>query len=497
MDNSPLTAFIHILDDDSLLNVFYLYRPFLFGEDEDEDEDERLSGGIRGWVCGRWWYKLAQVCQRWRNVVLGSASHLGVSLVCTRGTPVADMLAHSLPLPLTIDYFLVKDDDLAGESEEGASLALKQYDRVLRVRFGVTFGLPVTNLQNFIVAMDDEYPILECLIIGHAIEDKGTILTLPETFQAPQLRHLLLFSIAIPTRSRLLTTAVGLVTLCLAMVNPSTYFHPNTLLQWLSSMPQLETLFISFIFPDRSHHVEGQLTHTAITMPVTLPNLLVFRFRGVTAYLEALLYRISAPRLERLAISFFNQLLFSVPHLLHFVDTTGNLRFKSAKFEFSEDNVDVKLYPHLEAKMCAFSFAVNCCHLDWQVSSAAQVFNALSPVFSAVEHLTFKHIEHFRSSEEHNEVDPTEWRKLLGSFRNVKTLHIATGLVQELSHCLQLDDGELPLGLLPDLQELTYSGSGDTGNTFTSFINARQDAGRPITLARRSPNLYPSSTSYL
>lgn len=35
MGNSPLTASIHILDDDSLLHIFHLYRPFLFGEDED------------------------------------------------------------------------------------------------------------------------------------------------------------------------------------------------------------------------------------------------------------------------------------------------------------------------------------------------------------------------------------------------------------------------------------------------------------------------------
>jgi hypothetical protein len=39
---------------------------------------------------------------------------------------------------------------------------------------------------------------------------------------------------ALPIGSRLLTTAVGLVTLHLVMVHPSTYFHPNTLLQWIS-----------------------------------------------------------------------------------------------------------------------------------------------------------------------------------------------------------------------------------------------------------------------
>jgi hypothetical protein len=72
---------------------------------------------------------------------------------------------------------------------------------------------------------------------------------------------------------------------------------------------------------------------------------------------------------------------------------------------------------------------------------------------------------HSRSSEEHNEVDRTEWRKLLRSFSNVKTLRVDDGLVKELSRSLRLDDGELPLELLPELQELTYSGPerGDTG----------------------------------
>ena len=333
--------------------------------------------------------------------------------------------------------------------------------------------------------MDEEYPFLEFLIIRH-LDNCTTMLTFPETLQAPHLRHLALIGFALPIGSRLLTTPVGLVTLCLIVVNPSTYFHPNTLLQWLSSMPQLETILISFDFPDRhSRHVEGgQFAHTAIPTPITLPNLCHFRFKGaVAAYLEALLYWISAPRLEKLGITFFNQLTFSVPRLLDFVDTIENLSFKSAKFKFSDRKVDVEVYPHEEADMYALYFAVLCCHLDWQVSFAAQIFNALSPVLSTVEHLTFEHWEHNQSCEEHNEVDPSEWLKLLNSFKNVKTLRIATGLVKELSR-LQLDEGELPLELLPELQELIYSGSGDTGDVFTPFINARQNAGRPITVVR-------------
>ena len=107
-------------------------------------------------------------------------------------------------------------------------------------------------------------------------------------------------------------------------------------------------------------------------------------------------------------------------------------------------------------------------------------------VFSALEDLTLRHEEHGQSSEEHNEVDRTEWRNLLRPFRNVKTLRIDNGLVKDLSRCLQPDDGELSLELLPELQELTYFGSGDTVDSlaFTSVIDARQNLGRPVTLVR-------------
>ena len=469
--NSPRTTSIHILDDDSLLRVFYLYQPFLLGE--NQDDRAHLVGGWGSWVQGRWWYTLAHVCQRWRNLMLGSASYLGVSLVCTDGTPVADMLAHSPPLPLTIDY-----DGGAAEDEEGAILALKQRERVRRVRLWM-------SATELIGAMDEEYPILEYLIIGRP-EDRTTILKLPETLQAPHLHHLTLEGFALPSRSRLLMNAVGLVSLCLVMNDPSTYFHPNTLVLWLSFMPQLETLVITLYFPVPNREIERQPTHTPITPPVTLLDLHLLRFSGVSAYLEALVDRIITPRLERLEIGFSIQLMFSIPRLLQFLDTTENLRFDSAKFWFHEKRVYLRVYPRRELReigIPALAIDIDCLHLDWQVSSVAQIVNSPSQIFSAVEHLTFKHKVHYLSSEEHNQVDRTEWRKLLGSFRNVKTIRIDNGLVEQFSHCLVLDDGELPLELLPELQDLTYSGSDNTGDVFTSFINARQNAGRPVTQA--------------
>jgi hypothetical protein len=397
------------------------------------------------------------------------------------------MLAHSPPLPLVIDY----NDKYLGiteEEEEGIITALGQRDRVRRIRLQI----PVPSIQKLIPAIDEEYPMLEHLTVVPSTEDRSTVLMLPETLRAPLLRHLTLRGFVLPRGIRLLTTAVDIVTVCLFIDHPSAYFQPTTLLQWISFMPQLETLLVEFSFPVPNRDVEMPPTHTPVMTSVTFPNLRSFLFRGVSAYLEAVVRRISTPRLEKLGIKFFEQLTFSVPRLLHFMNTTENLGFDSAKFEFYRDEVYVKVYPHEETGTCPLSIVVGCWHLDWQVSSVAKIFNSLSPILSTVEHLTLKHKVHSRSSEEHNEVDRTEWHRLLRSFSNVKTLFVEQGLVKELSCCLRLglDDGDLPVELLPELQKLTYSGSEDE---FTSFINTRRNAGRPVTLVHLgvgpSPNM--------
>ena len=155
---------IHILDDDSLLNTFYLFRPFFLyeggaGYDKGYDpiqrgEDPRLPSHRSQ---GRWWYRLAHVCQRWRNLTLGSASYLGLSLLCTFGTPVANMLAHSPPLPLTVDYVTDFVTYITAEYEDGILLALQQRHR-LRL---LCLGFPGRYLRKFLMglkAIDGEFP---------------------------------------------------------------------------------------------------------------------------------------------------------------------------------------------------------------------------------------------------------------------------------------------------------------------------------------------------
>ena len=179
---------IHILDDDSLLRIFSLCRPDLI----DEGEDDMLLVLMGGkWVRERWWYKLIHVCRRWRYLVLESASHLGLCLVCTYGTPVADMLARSPPLPLVIDYVDLPRK-ITAKDEKGIIAALHHPDRVLRIRL----RMPIQNLQKVLPAIDDEFPMLEYMhLMPHA--RYYTDLILPGTFQAPHLRDLRLRDIVL------------------------------------------------------------------------------------------------------------------------------------------------------------------------------------------------------------------------------------------------------------------------------------------------------------
>ena len=277
--NRSRSTLVHILDDDSLFIIFSFCRPVILDESE-ADVVQILGGGE--WNRERWWHRLIQVCRRWRYLVLESAFHLQVSLVCAHGTPVADMMAHSPPVPLIIDHFDERQD-LTAEDEEGILFALQHRARVRRIRL----MKPVSTLQKLVKALDGEFPILEFLFIQHQryhrpVMEYETNLELPETFRAPRLRQLVLKNFATPIESPSLKTMGHLVTLTLGKIPSSAYFHPDALLQWLSLLPQLETLWIGFNF---SRVVEEQLLLLTPSMTrVTLPNLHWFGFRGSSTY---------------------------------------------------------------------------------------------------------------------------------------------------------------------------------------------------------------------
>jgi hypothetical protein len=468
---------ISILNDDVLLNIFYLFRLDVVPVYEESEP----SNVVNDWLCLRWWYKPAHVSRRWRRIILSSPSLLDLHLLCTNlnKVHVADMLAHSPPLPLAV-FYSDTTFNITAEDEEHALLAISHHDRV----HSIVLWMPAANLQRLIPAMGSVFPNLEYLSINCRWQADVISFTLPQTFQAPSLHHIYLGRIALPKRSPILTSNGGLVSLWLFDIPASAYFPPNYMLTQLSHMPQLEKLGIEFSFPVPNRDVEN----TAITTDVSLPNLGSFSFKGVSTYLEGLLARIMTPVLSMFEVELFNQLTFTVPRLLQFIRSSD---FESTRLylAFDPNFFILRTDGHQGLWGRSLDLRIRCRHLDWQVASAAQLFHSLSPVLSVVEKLTLSHWKHSQSSEWHNDVDRIQWRKLLEPFSNVKVLHVEVNVEGNHATCkglfcsLRSEEGESSMELLPNLQELSYFGDQVVRDEFTPFIKERQAAGHPVHLS--------------
>ena len=466
----PVT-FIHTLDDDSLLHIFHFCRPEVLRE--DEGGDMRL-GDL---VSERWWYKFVQVCRRWRYLILGSASYLRLALLCTRGTPVADMLPHSPPLPLVIEHEDI-NNDLTAADEQATMLALQNRNRVRHI----SLRIPVPSLQRLVMAMDGKFPTLEFLNIEPPAKQNAR-LSLPPTFEAPQLRHLWLDYFTSPIGFPFLTSAVGLVTLILRWIHTSPYVQPEPFLQSISLLPHLEQLDIGFLSPVPDSDIESQSSHAPIKIQVIFPNLRIFRFWGNSGYLEALIPHMTTPLLQALKVKFFDQLSFSVPRLLQFMIATNHVRITRATLLFYHEGVFMILDnpPAGPGPVRWTSFHITCRHLDRQVSSITQILNDIRPLSSSVADLILDYEGHTLSSELHNDASPRLWREFFRSLGNVETLRVHKGLVRDVSSSLRLDE-EPPLELLPELKELVCPRTSIEDNSFAPFVHNREVADQPVNL---------------
>ncbi|KAH9058940.1 hypothetical protein EDB83DRAFT_1013368 [Lactarius deliciosus] len=468
---------IKTLNDDVLLNVFNRFQP----------DDENI------WKPRLGWFKLAHVCRRWRRVIYEYAFHLDAHILCTKGAPVVFTLPFLPPLPLVIDY---QSTIVRAQDELGVSHALRLRDRVRRV----DLHIPPSSLRKSLMLMDEPFPRLEHLSLSSTI-DEDTTLIIPKTFLAPNLRHLKLLGVSLPSELSSLSSTVFLVTLTLENIRDSGYFLPKYLITRLRSFRQLEELSIGFSVPLPHSSVERELLD-ALETPATLLKLKRFTFRGISAYLESLIAQIRAPHLEQLSITLLDQVALALPHLSHFTNTTEGLKLPTAEVIFDRDAVAVVMDHRklqLDNRASSFSLRVMCNVFDRQVNCAAQICNALRPVLSSVEQLTLVDGLWMPVDWEDSDVDDAMWHKLFRSFVGVKRLHICRVLLWEIAHALQWHDAGLDPGLLPNLLELAPDiSTRNTDNSFTTFIDARQVAGRPVRLlpspvphARRPRRRFP------
>lgn len=461
---------VNTLNDDVLLSIFNHYRP------DDENTWNHQLG----------WFKLAHVCQRWRHLIYESAFHLDAHILCTKGAPVVDTLSLLPPLPLVIDY---QSTTMCARDELGISHALRLRDRVRRV----DLHIPPSSLRRSLVLMDELFPRLERLSLS-STADEDMNLIVPKTFLAPNLRHLKLVGVNLSSELPLLFSTLSLVTLTLTNIRGSGYFLPKHLITRLRSFRQLEELSIGFSVPLPHPGAERELLDVLESpVHVTLPKLKRFTFSGVSAYLESLVAQIKAPLLEQLNITLFNQTAFALPHLSHFTNTTEGPKLPVAEIIFERDAVSLVAdhrWLKLGNRPSIFSLRIMCDPFARQIDCAAQICSALRPMLSGAEQLALVDGLWMPTDwqDSTSDVDSAAmWRKLLRPFVGAKRLHICRRLLRELVRVLESGDCDCDAGsdpgLLPGLQELSPGvAEWRTHEFFTSFVDARRVAGRPVRL---------------
>ena len=390
-------------------------------------------------------------------------------IVCTRGTPKADMLDHLPTVPLLLEY--LNNDTLPEQDELWIYHILRLPDRV---RY-ISLNLPPSTLDKIVVLMDKHFPVLEDLsLLFTATVQNSHPLTLPKAFLAPNLRRLTLPGISPPRRLWVLTSTISLVTLNLSNIQISSYVHPRLLVARLRSLPQLENLFLEFYTPLPRPSTERELLGEQ-GAPVTLPSLKMLQFKGVGAYLESLVAQIRAPLLERLWITLFNQIAFALPHLSYLINITKAFKLPGAVVGFDLKEVYLTtVHDDSSGWGEPFSLRVICKPFDWQIDCAAQICHAFIPALSCVEQLTL-YYKRWNELQNGEAVYSATWHDLLRSFLSVQRLCIDNLLLEELSHVLQVDGVGSDPGFLPNLHAILAR-----RNVFTAFIDARQVVGRPV-----------------
>ncbi|KAH9976526.1 hypothetical protein BJV74DRAFT_861946 [Russula compacta] len=427
----------------------------------------------------RWWYKLAQVCQTWRRVIFASPIRLGLTLICTSRTHVADLLANSPPLPLIIIWGkpepLVTEDGI-----ENVCLALQHRDRVCRI----TLQISNSSVLKVFPFLEGTFPALETLEL-YGPSSEYVRVRLPSTFEAPNLRHLHLsdFTLAYrPSPPTPATFPASLVTFSLGEITPSIPVSPEFFAECLSLMPHLKSLNIGYLFPveeTRDNAPDQQVSH-----PPILTNLEELQFQGVYSYFECLAAQICAPLLKKLSITFSNSnepRNAGFPHLSQLIDGAPNLKFHFARVRF-KDGVSIVLdHNELWTGRGALELRFNVfLGMESQIALVARVWDKLASTLSTVESLLLESAEGYLSTSHsrwHKESLDATCCELLRHFDNVKTLRLAHRFVEELDRSLRPDRKGKVLTLLPRLQEIVCYGP---DKEFSAFVEARRLAGQPV-----------------
>ena len=458
---------IDILTGDVLLEIlnFYLAKAYPFKPDNR-------------------WQKLVHVCRKWRNVIFESPRRLNLQLVCSHRTPVREMLDIWPLLPIMVhSMHPIGHSTYPTLGPDNVVAALEHNDRIRQI----TLTLSNSLSKSIFEATQEPFPALAALILFGVRAEAAPVI--PDLFlggSAPRLRFLLLEHILFPGLSKFLISTTDLVNLHLGCILHSGYISPEAMANCLSVLTRLYALSLEFESPrsrpNRERRPLSQLTRSV------LPRLTEFHFAGVGEYLEDLVARIDSPRLVRLGINLFHQLIFDTPQLMQFITRTPELKvYDQAHVYFSNSDVRV-IFPQTPSDWDnGLKLEISCKQPEWQLSAMAQIFSSSFPqsLIHKVERLYIRE-RSYSGFLWQDDIENSQWLELLHPFTAVKSLHLCKEFAPRFTPSLQELIGERTTEVLPALQSLSLEElhpSGPFEDPIGKFVAARQLFNLPIAVS--------------
>jgi hypothetical protein len=315
-----------MLPDDVLLEIFNFY----LDEDMDEDFEPHEKQRIEEWI----------TLVQYTCVDAGEVSFFGhhVASICdffvhrkhVRGTPWTSGRLCLSPFKTSMTSSLTIHQVRITSSLHSSITTACQIDLSCLTRSKLEY---VTDSA----AMHKPFPELTDLHLSGFGRDS----ILPDSFLGGTTPRLLFWGIPFPGLPKLLLSATHLVYLSLDDIPRSGYIPPEAMATSISALTNLEYLRLEFQYP-RPRPALGSRRPPPLTRSI-LPSLTGICFKGASEYLEEILARIDAPRLNELDITFFNQIIFDTPQLFQFISRRPTLKApEKGHISFNSQGVIVK-----------------------------------------------------------------------------------------------------------------------------------------------------------
>lgn len=304
----------------------------------------------------------------------------------------------------------------------------------------------------------------------------------------PRLGFLQLHAFPFPGLPKLLLSTIHLVALYLSDIPHSGYFSPEAIVSGLSRTASLKTLSLGFRYlhsrPDPENRRQLPLIRTV------LPALTYFDFEeGASEYLEDLVARIDAPRLNHLDITLSgDQFDFDTPQLVQFISRTPTLKAHDEAHVVIDDGAVKTILLSRKAGSVLALLNINFLFREsgFQLASLPWVSTSSSPSLSMVESLYIYRNPMRLYWEDEILIENTEWLDLLRPYTAAKDLYLSEVFGPGIVRALQGSVAGRRTVVLPTLRTVFLEGLqplGPVPEDIGQFVVARQISGSPCTVS--------------